>query len=519
MGSGFDNDVMYAENVDFSGGSPVAAKVTTNGQLLIGSTASPNIRVGTLTAGSGVSIANGAGAITISAGATVATTYITDSGNATPAANQLNILGQDAGSIDVMSTSGSGNTINIEDRTWTTWLVVDPSATVGLRGTYQTITAALAAASSGDTIFVRDGGYSENLTLKAGVNICAYTGGGYTGNVEIAGLMTANFTGTCTLSGLKISNLNANVINVSGGDVTLFIKDCYLAPTANDGGPHYFLNITDADATVNVYDCSGHNTPGTAFFNVTTGALNCQNLANMTSASAISEKVSGGVAIFFQCHIDKIFACSGGTTIMNGCYISDTSAAVVALALTTGAIVHSYFSTYAATTAQTVITIDGTSRLEAIRLNLDVDANTTDTMITNAGTFTYDSISQRDNAAGPGKGIVPAPTTTGLTNYGMVRFKQGQVVNVTTPGVYPYTTLASDYVILVDTSAARTINLIASPLTGQTYRIKDNVGSAAANNITITPAAGNIDGAANSTINIAYGSVDVVYNGTQWNIV
>ena len=62
---GFDNSVMYADNVDFSGGTPVVAKVTADGELLIGSTASPNIRVATLTAGAGIGITNGAGSITI----------------------------------------------------------------------------------------------------------------------------------------------------------------------------------------------------------------------------------------------------------------------------------------------------------------------------------------------------------------------------------------------------------------------------------------------------------------------
>lgn len=47
--AGFDNDVMYADNVDFSGGYPVTGKVTTDGQLLIGNTAGPNIQVGNIT--------------------------------------------------------------------------------------------------------------------------------------------------------------------------------------------------------------------------------------------------------------------------------------------------------------------------------------------------------------------------------------------------------------------------------------------------------------------------------------
>lgn len=95
----------------------------------------------------------------------------------------------------------------------------------------------------------------------------------------------------------------------------------------------------------------------------------------------------------------------------------------------------------------------------------------------------------------------------------------GHIVHVTTPGAYPYTTLASDFVILVDSSSAKTINLIATPSTGQTYRIKDNVGSAAANNITISGNGRNIDGAASVSITTNYGSRDLVYNGTQWNVL
>lgn len=102
-------------------------------------------------------------------------------------------------------------------------------------------------------------------------------------------------------------------------------------------------------------------------------------------------------------------------------------------------------------------------------------------------------------------------------SYSIVSFLGGQVVGVTTPGAYPYTTLATDYVILVNTSVARTIIPLGSPTTGQTYRIKDNTGSAATNNITITPSGANIDGAASQVINTNYGSVDIVFNGTQWN--
>lgn len=64
--AGFDNEVVYGTNVDFSGSTTVTAQITSNGQLLIGSAVAPNIRVSTLAAGSGISIANGQGSITIS---------------------------------------------------------------------------------------------------------------------------------------------------------------------------------------------------------------------------------------------------------------------------------------------------------------------------------------------------------------------------------------------------------------------------------------------------------------------
>lgn len=71
--SGFDNEVMYAKNADFTtagaGGGSLANGLVLDGQLWIGRTAvnagGTHIDVATLTAGTGVSITNGAGSITI----------------------------------------------------------------------------------------------------------------------------------------------------------------------------------------------------------------------------------------------------------------------------------------------------------------------------------------------------------------------------------------------------------------------------------------------------------------------
>jgi hypothetical protein len=63
---GFDNNVVYAGNLDFSGTSPVTAQVTTDGQTLIGSTVAPNVRVGIPTGSLGITVTPGAGSLDIS---------------------------------------------------------------------------------------------------------------------------------------------------------------------------------------------------------------------------------------------------------------------------------------------------------------------------------------------------------------------------------------------------------------------------------------------------------------------
>lgn len=102
---------------------------------------------------------------------------------------------------------------------------------------------------------------------------------------------------------------------------------------------------------------------------------------------------------------------------------------------------------------------------------------------------------------------------------GQLNGLSGRSYKVTTPGAYPYTALKTDYVILVDTSTTRTINLIATKDNNPVYIIKDNTGSAFTNNITVSGNGSNIDGAASVAMNINYQSLTVVWNGTQWNII
>lgn len=148
---GFDNSVLCAENVNFDPGAPPnAGQVTTNGQLLIGATVAPNIRVGNLTStGGSVTITNGAGTINLEAGTTTPLMFTADTGSAIPAANNLSILGGPG-----VTTSGVGSTITINSVVFTdtgaTTLAVDNGYNATAAGTYNMP----ATAAQGEMIIV-----------------------------------------------------------------------------------------------------------------------------------------------------------------------------------------------------------------------------------------------------------------------------------------------------------------------------------------------------------------------------
>ena len=97
---------------------------------------------------------------------------------------------------------------------------------------------------------------------------------------------------------------------------------------------------------------------------------------------------------------------------------------------------------------------------------------------------------------------------------------RSDILTRTAPGAYPFTADDTNYIIEVDTSSARTINLPNAPTTGKSYVIKDVVGSATANNITVTTPGGTvtIDGATSYSIASNYASINVYFNGTSYFI-
>lgn len=554
---GIKNGTLVGKNADFTqvdgpnSSSSESNGLVLDGRLWIGSTAvnagGTHINVGTLTSpNSSVTIGFSSPNITLSAGGAVATTYQADSGSATPAANILNvlggtgidtsgsgstvtiavdgavvgqtitgdsggalsptagnwnILGQQAGTVAVVDTVGTApSTLRVEDRTWVSQFVVDPSATVGLRGTFSTIQAAITAAVSGQIIYIRPGTYTENLTLKSGVNLFGFDSDlSTTSSVNIVGNATLT-SGTVNIEGICLrANGAAAVLTVSGtADVNLC--NCFIigggaaAFVGDSGGFHLFqCNFQGSGATSVLFSCINASTVQVVGCNLITAATSPSTFANSTSVTITNS--------IFQNHIttsdtaqfvayNSSFGFSAGTSkpyTFNG----------------TGTSNFAYNCSFESGTA-TAITIGTgvTFQLSGVTIR-----SSNAVAIAGAGTLQYSGI----DFIGTSSSITTTTQTPFVTS--------NDAIKVVTPGAYPYTTVPQDGIILVDTSSARTITPLASPTTGQRHIIKDSVGSAAANNITVTPSGKNIDGAASSVINIAYGSITIIYNGTEWSLV
>lgn len=95
------------------------------------------------------------------------------------------------------------------------------------------------------------------------------------------------------------------------------------------------------------------------------------------------------------------------------------------------------------------------------------------------------------------------------------------VLTYTNVNTSPYVVLTTDQYLSVDCSGGPiTVELPNAPVTGRVFIIKDRTGNAATNNITVTSVGGvlNIDGATTFVMNTAYESIEVIFNGTNYEV-
>ncbi len=120
-----------------------------------------------------------------------------------------------------------------------------------------------------------------------------------------------------------------------------------------------------------------------------------------------------------------------------------------------------------------------------------------------------------------GTGISISPTSGTGSNTITISATGVQTLAVRVAVATPIAVVNTDDVISVEVPGpvAVAVNLPAG-VTGRVFNIKDGLGLATpATPITITPAAGTIDGAATATIDAPYGSLTLVYSGVEWKVL
>ena len=199
----------------------------------------------------------------------------------------------------------------------------------GGNGDFLTLAAAMASATSGTTIFLKPGTYTENVTLKAGVNITAFTCDAYTPNVTISGTLTASFSGNVSISGIKLQTNGTNpFLNVTGASGVIFIN-CFFNCTTNTG-----MITSNASANITCYSCQSSSISNFTLFNlINIGSLNfygcvLRNTGNSTTAST----TAAGVVAFNNTYCEFVLTTSsGGTLDIRNSLITSVGAATTAI--------------------------------------------------------------------------------------------------------------------------------------------------------------------------------------------
>lgn len=141
------------------------------------------------------------------------------------------------------------------------WIVsADPT-----QGTHTTIQAAINAASSGDTILIRDGTYTEDPVLSSGISLTALSF-----NAIINGACTFSSAGSVTLSGITLQTNSNFFLSVTGANASIVnLNSCNLFSFNNIG---INLSSTNAASRIFINNCFGLANNAFSFLSITSVA-------------------------------------------------------------------------------------------------------------------------------------------------------------------------------------------------------------------------------------------------------
>lgn len=267
--------ITFTDNMSFDGTERGGA-MTTNGQLWIGSTPSRHVRLGNLTSSD----------------------------------NSL-IITNGPGTIDLKS-----NPAVVPDLHTAKWIV---NSTPLAGGNQTTISAAIAAASPGDTIFIMPGAtgiYTENFTLPPNINLVAFNGDQSTPHVTINGKITMTAAGTSSISNIRLKTNGDFAIAVTGSANSIIIfNDCFILGSNNTALSY---TTSGASASLQFYNCFWDvSTSGIAYFASTSaGSMLLQNcFLNNSGGSTTASTFSSGLLEIISSEVSVPITTSGNASL------------------------------------------------------------------------------------------------------------------------------------------------------------------------------------------------------------
>lgn len=178
--------------------------------------------------------------------------------------------------------------------------IVAPTIAEGAN--YTSIANAITDAASGDTIFIRPGTYTENLTLKAGVSLCSFSGEGLTPTVTITGKITATFSGRASIAGIRCKTNGDYLLESTGANsFQLLYNNCFF-----DAADFTAFHVTNSSANITIVNSQGNlGTTGIHWFTMTAGSIAGRytfffNTNNSTSVEDIGGSATLGL---LWCHL------------------------------------------------------------------------------------------------------------------------------------------------------------------------------------------------------------------------
>lgn len=292
--------------------------------------------------------------------------------------------------------------------------IVDPVAGMG---THTTIQGAIDDASSGETIFLRPGTYTEDITLKAGLTITSFLGESESQNVIVNGKVSASYAGSSSFSNIRLQTNGDFAIEITGTSATVLqVNDCYLNGIDNT----LLTNTsTSSSSSLTLDTCNGDiGTTGISFFDwASPGTLTCERCKiDNSGVSSTASTASDGTLLLQYCILFFPLSTSG-TSFLASFTTFYSTASTNTIALTIGG------SGANASTGDQIF--PGSAAAVTVSTTLSARnclySSSAANIVTGAGTFTYTNI-----FLGTGTGTLAASTLTGSSTYtGMISFDGG----------------------------------------------------------------------------------------------